>query len=144
MKLEAVGNVDPIIKPTAEEEASLNNTSSSGPDGNSSQYTKEYDNVNLNLSNDVSELFNFFPNISDGPGCQLESNEKLDKQNIIRIDNKDDITSNSNKRKRDSELGKNEQRIQIKSSQNFPITDSLKDIILELDIGNSVSQLQIY
>ena len=120
----------------------LHNTTPYEAEENSSQFIQEYDADNLNLSNDISELFNFIPNPLKGTNSKSESIVKHDNQRN-GIEHAENKNINGYKGNTSSEIGNNEHQIVMKSSQNFPLTDSLKDIILELDIGNSVSNFKV-
>ena len=120
----------------------LDNATTSEAKENSSQFIQEYDGDNLNLSNDISELFNFIPNPLKGIRSKSDSNVKQDPQRDVSK-NAGNENIDKYKENRTSEIGNSEHQIAVKSSQNFPLTDSLKDIILELDIGNSVSNLKV-
>ena len=141
-KLEPVANTESAKDSTLEGIDNLNNTTPSEANENCSQFVQEYDADNLNLSNDFSELFNFIPNPSKDTRIKSESLSKQDNQ----IDGSEHAVNeniNRYKGKNSSKIGTNEHQIVMKSSQNFPLTDSLKDIILELDIGNSVSNFKV-
>ena len=129
---------------TPEDDVSLRYNENSGNDAQRQQSVIECDTSDLNLSNDISELFNFLPITSNVNSYTVESKDKQYEVNEARSDEFKSSNWNSYKRKRTKEKGENGQPIVMKSSQNFPITDSLKDIILDLDIGNSVSSSYIY
>ena len=120
----------------------LDNTTASEVEENSSQFIQEYDADNLNLSNDISELFNFIPNPLKDTKSKSESIVKHDNQRN-GSEHAENKNVNGYKGNITSDIRNNEHQIVMKSSQNFPLTDSLKDIILELDIGNSVSNFQV-
>ena len=137
-KSEPLSNEESLIS-TPEDDGSLRYNENSEVNGHKEQSVIEYDTSDLNLSNDISELFNFLPitsNVNSYPG---ESKDKQYETNEARSDASKSSNCNSYKRNRSIQQGDNGQPIVMKSSQNFPITDSLKDIILDLDIGNSVS-----
>ena len=141
-KLEPVENTETTKDSTLEGFDYLDNATTSEAKENSSQFIQEYDGDNLNLSNDISELFNFIPNPSKGIRSKSDSIVKQDHQRDVS-ENAGNENINGYKGNRTSEIGNSEHQIVMKSSQNFPLTDSLKDIILELDIGHSVSNLKV-
>ena len=137
-KSEPVSNEESLIS-TPEGDTSSPGYQNSGSNGHREQSIIDCDTSDLNLSNDISELFNFIPITSNVNSYEAESKDKQYEVKEARSDSFENSNCNSYKRKRTKEKGDNGQPIVMKSSQNFPITDSLKDIILDLDIGNSVS-----
>ena len=142
-KSEPVSNEESLIS-TPEDDISLLYNEGSGNNGNKEKSIIECDTSDLNLSNDISELFNFLPLTSNVNSYTVESKDKQHEVKEARSGEFNSSNCNSYKGKRTKEQGENGQPIVMKSSQNFPITDSLKDIILDLDIGNSVSSSYIY
>ena len=124
---------------TPEDDRSLRYNENSEVNEHKEQSVIECDTSDLNLSNDISELFNFLPITSNVNSYLGESKDKQYETNEARSDASKTSNCNIYKRKRSIQHDGNGQPIVMKSSQNFPITDSLKDIILDLDIGNSVS-----
>ena len=93
----------------------------------------------INFSTDISELFSFFE-----PNSSIFSKQENDTKHPTKdMQRNDKGVVNRNKKKKDNSLndGKVAQQIVMKSSESFPVTDALKDVILDLDIGNTVRLL---
>ena len=143
-KLESPQSIQSLLTTPEQDNASIDTLFADIPKSGG-QCINDYANDDLNLSNDVSELFNFRPvdpsNISSIKSESIGKEENKHQGNSYAVTN---IQRSSTKRKRPSNSSNSEQQIVMKSSENFPLTDSLKDIILDLDIGNSVSIFRLH
>ena len=97
----------------------------------------------LNFSSDVSELFSFFePDSSIFSKIQNVNTDSTDntevKDDSVVNESQKLITIKDSTKCNSSKSGKNGRPICMKSTETFPITDALKDVILDLDIGNTV------
>ena len=143
-KLESPQSIQSLLTTPEQDNASIDTLFADIPKSGG-QCINGYAYDDLNLSNDVSELFNFRPvdpsNISSIKSESIGKEENKHQGNSYAVTN---IQRSSTKRKRPSNFSNSEQQIVMKSSENFPLTDSLKDIILDLDIGNSVSIFRLH
>ena len=99
------------------------------------------------VCNDISELFGFF----DSNLKTLSSNETITTQSAtspgrqLNMKNNDIVNDSQNNKRYKSMAGdnvatssNNGNQIIMKSSETFPLSNALKDVILDLDIGKTV------
>ena len=112
-------------------------------EGNSNPEETKVPFRDLNFSTDVSELFSFFePDsaiFSKTQNSNKHSTETTEVKDNNVVNKSKKIMTNKESTKCNSSNPKNNGRkICMKSTETFPITDALKDVILDLDIGNKV------
>ena len=145
----SIPTIDQLGKHSAEE----NRNSSAAPQEISPQYLENIDTEDtkvackdLSFSTDVSELFNFFePNSSIFSQIQNSSENSTEnvevKDNSVGNEIEKAMTFKESTKCYSSNSGNNGRQIYMKSTETFPISDALKDVILDLDIGNTVRSL---
>ena len=140
-----------IIK-SPQQEDTIPSNSSSGTSINKLQHTPSQEDIENTyrdgfLCNDISELFGLFDSnlntLSSNHTITTESATSLGKQ--LNIKHNDTVNENKNNKQYKSLAGNNlatcstnGQQIMMNSSETFPLSNTLKDIILDLDIGKTV------
>ena len=102
------------------------------------------------LCNDISELFSFFDSNLNALSTDDSTTSHNEKDNLENQSNTRQVISHNGNAERECTVknidtpiksSDNGQQIWLKSSGNFPLSTTLADVILDLDIGSTVGSI---